>query len=205
MIVQALFCYSLGCAILPITESIPSFALRAEHSHVEVDATASDETPYLLLQTFILLHSIRLRPVRTFPGCILLEHARRPSQTADEVIRCLDSPYTLPFLTQVPAPDRLIVGARKEILPSRMEDEGSYPVVMTSQGLDAYAVRAEDLDLLVSAAGREILGAAARWWRFLQSCEACEMAVCCWWSERAAFYYVFVGEECLFQAVALGL
>lgn len=56
----------------------------------------------------------------------------------------------LPLLRQIPAADRLVVANAEQILPARMEDQPTDPVVMPRQRFDQRAARVPELDALVA-------------------------------------------------------
>ena len=71
-------------------------------------------------------------------------------------MRVINRFHTLAFLSQIPAPDRLIVADAEEILAAGMEDERADPVVVADERFHERASRVPDLDALVPRARGEV-------------------------------------------------
>lgn len=80
----------------------------AEDAHIQIDTATCKQASNLLLSLLLVL-TISGGAIRGSCSYHFLEYAGRPSQAGNEVIGSLDSAYTFPFLSKIPASYRLVI------------------------------------------------------------------------------------------------
>ena len=101
-----------------------------------VDAPGRDDVHELLHLLMRIARAVRLGRVTALRGCLAA-----PGQASDEMpvgLHGLDTPSR----GELPDAYCVIVRRRKEKLPSRVENEGAYPVVMTGLWIDYHTLSA---------------------------------------------------------------
>ena len=172
-----------------------------------IDASRRNHTPYLnVLGLVVLLDAIDLHAVLAVGQLRALVERRRPAHLGDEVIvRTIHHLDALALLRQVPAADRLVVAARQQVLPARVEQQRPDPVVVAHQRLQQRAAPVPQLDRLVSAPRRHELRRAARRRRLLEAGQRGKMLVAGGRRDGHALDDVVVADELALLVAAGGV
>ena len=188
-------CFAFSVLSIKALAKILMVSSTSKNPDVQIHTPSRHHTPDRLLPTGIILalpRRIPIHPIHHRP----FHHPRGPPQTTHEMpVRVINRLHTLAFLSQIPAPDRLVVADAEEILAARVEDERADPVVVPNERFHERTPRVPDLDALVPGARGEVFARTARWWRFLESGERGQVRVGGGGSEDAAFDDVLVAEE----------
>jgi hypothetical protein len=162
---------------------------RSEYFYFHVHTPCHEYTADLYFRASLYIQGFAVRrPPVGYAIRTVSDDTRCPPETGDKMVMDIfEHSNALAFLTQVPAAKNFIIGHRDKESAARMENKGSYPIVMTYQNLDTNSTRIPDPDLFISRSGRHELCRTVYRGCSFQAGQCKQVLICSRWCQSTAF------------------